>query len=396
MHGNAAVPDAEVLRIAGIDVGTALGADAAAAIEKRLKDSGRFDTVQVRVRQRSLSDPTDVAVVLLVHEKAGVVVSAAGTIERPISKRITSRVMFLPILSYADGYAFTYGVRFSTVDLLGAGERLSVPLTWGGTRRAALEAERTFDRGPFTRIFASGAIWQRENPRHEIDDRRLELKGRIERNFAQILFTGVEASRATVDFGALDDRLWTVGADVAVDTRGNPAFPSNALYGAARWNALNVTPGDTAAGAIRGRINRYTLDGRGYLRLIGQPVLAGRVRYTTADAALPIYERWLIGGSDTLRGFGTGDFEGDKALVASAELRVPITSVVSGGRFGAIAFFDAAKVTNYGLKLKDAEWARGAGAGVFLIASVIRLNLDVAKSLDGGGARAHFSSGFSF
>jgi hypothetical protein len=35
----------------------------------------------------------------------------------------------------------------STVDLLGAKERLSVPLTWGGTRRAALEFERTLKSG---------------------------------------------------------------------------------------------------------------------------------------------------------------------------------------------------------------------------------------------------------
>ena len=60
--------------------------------------------------------------------------------------------MFLPIVSFADGYGFTYGGRVSTVDLLGIDERLSVPLTWGGTRRAALEFERPFKSGPLTRI----------------------------------------------------------------------------------------------------------------------------------------------------------------------------------------------------------------------------------------------------
>jgi outer membrane protein insertion porin family len=125
-------------------------------------------------------------------------------------------------------------------------------------------------------------------------------------------------------------------------------------------------------------------------------VLAGRARYTTADAPLPIYERWLIGGSDTLRGFRTGAFEGDKALVTSAEFRAPITSVISGGKLGLNVFIDAAKTTDHGLRLEDAEWMRGAGAGVFLIASVFRLNLDVARSLDGGGTRVHFGTGFAF
>jgi hypothetical protein len=399
VHGNATVPDEAVLRIAGIAVGSPLPQDAVAGIEKRLKDSGRFESVQVRLRYRSIDDPTDVALLLVVHEKPGVVATASGQIERPISRRITSRIMFLPILSYADGYGFTYGARFSTVDLLGAGERLSVPLTWGGTRRAALEAERTFDGGPFTRILGSVAIWQRENPRREIDEQRREVKGRAERNFAQIIYLGADTSRAGVDFGALDDRLWTVGADAALDTRANPGFPANAVYLSARWTALNLSEASSSflTGAIpERRIDRYTLDGRGYLRLIRQAVLAGRVRYSTADAPLPVYERWLIGGSDTLRGFDTGAFEGDKALVTSAELRVPITSVISGGKLGVNVFMDAAKTTDYGLKLKNAEWQRGAGAGVFLIASIFRLNLDVARSLDGAGTHVHLSTGFVF
>jgi hypothetical protein len=398
VHGNATVPDDAVLKMAGVEVGKPLPTDAVAVIERRLKDSGRFETVQVRLRYRSLDDPTDAALILLVHEKAGVIATAAGQIERPVSKRITSRIMFLPILSYADGYGFTYGARFSTVDLLGAGERLSVPLTWGGTRRAALEAERTFDSGPFTRVLGSAAIWQRENPRHEIDDHRLELKGRVERDFAQVLYTGVETSRASVDFGGIEDRLWTFGADAALDTRGNPSYPGNAVYVYGAWTALNVSPRTFGLGSAPDdrRVNRYTLDGRGYLRLIRQAVLAGRARYSTADAPLPVYERWLIGGSHSLRGFDTGAFEGDKALVTSAELRVPITSVISGGKFGVNVFMDAAKTTDYGLKLKDAEWQRGAGAGVFLIASVLRLNLDVARSLDGAGTHVHLSTGFVF
>jgi hypothetical protein len=394
VHGNVAVPDDEVRRIAGVDIGAPLGTGAVEAITRRLRDSGRFQTVDVRIRLRSLSDPTDAALLLVVHEKPGVIVTSAGEIARPISKRIFSRVMFLPILSYGDGYGFTYGARFSTVGLLGAGERLSVPLTWGGTRRAALEFERAFTRGPLTRILGSTAIWQRKNPRFDVDDRRFELKARAERNVAQIVSLGAEATRADVDFGALDDRLWTVGADAALDTRGNPAFPANAIYLSAGWNALYVRP--TGADVTADRINRYTLDGRGYLRLPRQAVLAGRARYTTADAPLPLYERWLIGGSDTLRGFRTGSFDGDKALATSAELRIPITDVTSGGKVGMLVFFDAARIGEHGARLADAEWRRGAGAGVFLIASVIRINLNVANNIDGGGTRVHLSSGFSF
>jgi hypothetical protein len=36
------------------------------------------------------------------------------------------------------------------------------------------------------------------------------------------------------------------------------------------------------------------------------------------------------------------------------------------------------------------------GAGVFLIASVVRINLDVARGLQTGRTRIHLSSGFGF
>ncbi len=389
VHGNAAIADVEVLKIAGIAVGTTVAADGVDAIARRLKDSGWFETVEVRKRYRSLTDPSDVAIVLVVHEKATVTASpTTGIPEKKMSRWFTTRLMFLPILSYADGYGLTYGARFSTKDLFGLDERLSVPLTWGGTRRAALELERTFTRGPVTRLFSSAAIYQRENPRFEIDDRRVEFRGRAERNFKQVFHAGIEASHADVRFADLRDKVWTIGADAALDTRGNPAFPGNAVYLLGGWTALTVDRLD--------RINRYTADARGYLRLFAQPVLAGRVLYQTTDAPLPIYERLLIGGSSSLRGYRTGAFDGDKALSTSAELRIPITSVISGAKLGATVFGDAAKVVNYGESLSDVRWRRGAGAGLFLIASVIKLNLDVSHGFDGGGTRVHLSSGFAF
>ena len=121
-----------------------------------------------------------------------------------------------------------------------AGERLSVPLTWGGTRRAALEFERTFTSGPLTRIESTFGISQRENPRFELDDQRVEWTARAERSFADLVRAGVDTSQSTVEFGELDDRLWTLGANVALDTRGDPAFPRNAVMLGAGWTGLHV------------------------------------------------------------------------------------------------------------------------------------------------------------
>ena len=390
VHGNAAVNDEDVIKLAGISVGDPVNPDAVSAIEKRLKDSDKFETVEVRKRYRSLDDPTDVAIVLVVHERPGVASAPSGGITSTGGPfhRVSSRMMFFPILSYADGYGFTYGARVSTIDLLGMGERLSVPLTWGGTKRAALEAERGFKTGPISRVFASFGIWNRENPHFEIDDQRVELKARVERQFAHMFRVGVDGSRSSVEFGTLNDDLWTFGTSGALDTRQDPAFPSNAIYLGAGWSALNVRGQD--------RINRYEADARGYLRVIGQAVLAGRAQYFTTDATLPPYERLLLGGSSNLRGFATGTFDGDRMMVTSGELRVPLTSVLHGAKLGVSAFMDVSKIADYNVSLKGVTWQRGAGGGLFIIAPLVKINFDIAHGLDGGGTRLNLGTGFSF
>ena len=78
VHGNAAVADEDVIKLAGIALGDPVGPEAVSAIEKRLKASDRFETVEVRKRYRSLEDPTDVAIVLVVHERPGVTSVASG------------------------------------------------------------------------------------------------------------------------------------------------------------------------------------------------------------------------------------------------------------------------------------------------------------------------------
>jgi hypothetical protein len=389
VHGNAFLSDQDVLKFAGVSIGQPL--DSVEAVRKRLEDSGRFETIEVRKRYRSLTATNEVALILLVHEKPGLR-SAADINLNPVVRpwqRFRSGLMFLPILSYADGYGFTYGARFSTVDFLGAGERLSVPLTWGGTRRAALEFERTFQRGPLTRIESSAAIWNRENPRFEIRDQRVELKARAERLFAGLFRTGIETSRSTIEFGELDDRLWTLGATAALDTRADPAYPANAVYLGTGWTGMHFR-------SVPERVNRYTADARGYFRLVGQTVVAARAQYVTADRTLPPYERLLLGGSSSVRGFETGAFDGDRTLSGSVELRHPFTSVLSGAKLGFNVFYDAGKAWDVGQRIEGAEWRRGAGAGLFLIASVVRINLDVARGLKTGDTRVHLSSGFTF
>ena len=73
-----------------------------------------------------------------------------------------------------------------------------------------------------------------------------------------------------------------------------------------------------------------------------------------------------------------------------------MSSVLSSAKLGVSAFFDVGTAYDANQRLEDATWHRGVGGGVFLIASVFRLNFDVAHGLKTGDTRFHLGMGFPF
>jgi outer membrane protein assembly factor BamA len=386
IHGNHSTPDAEVLRIAGLTVGEPAGAASIEAARQRLTKSGRFDDVEIRMRHRSLEPGGDVVLIIVVREHPVPDEPGASAAARPF-KRLFASGMFLPILSYADGYGFTYGARFSFVDLLGRGSRVSVPLSWGGTRKASVEIERTFERGPFDRIFGGAAIWERTNPFYELDEHREEAWIEASRQVAKGLRASGRAGYGQVTFGVLDENTATYGLGLSFDTRLDPVFPRNAVYASASWERLD--PSESVA------VNRFAAEGRAYRGLVGQSVLSLRVQYAGADGAQPDYARYLLGGAGTLRGYRAGSFSGDNLLGASVELRVPFSSPMGIAKAGMTVFTDVGTTWNHGERLADARGRTGAGVGFFLLASLFQLNLDVGFR-EGWGTRFHFTTGLQF
>lgn len=388
VHGNATLSDAAVIELAGVAPGATLDQAGLDAIEKRLRDSGRFDEVQVRKRYRTL-EMDEIALVLLVHEKPGL--SPAGQPPSTL-RRLRSKLMFFPILDYEDGYGWTYGGRTGVVNVLGKGTHVMIPLSWGGSRNAQLDVDHTFKTGPFTRVTGSYGILQRENPAFEVDDRRTSLRGRVERRLFDTVTVGAEMARTDVTFGDRRDRVWTGAADATVDTRRDPSYPVDAVLASAAWNRLN--PVGTASFGASG-IDRYSLDARGYKRLFRQNVVAVRAHYDTASATLPPYDQWLLGGT-SVRGLDAGTLVGDKRFFWSAELRAPFTAPLDAGRLGFNVFVDGGTTAPYGDALAEHKQLRAAGAGFWLSIAIFHLNFDAAHSLDGYGTRVHFGTGFSF
>jgi outer membrane protein assembly factor BamA len=385
VHGNHTTPDADVLAIVGEIVGQPATDALIAEVTDKLKKSGRFDDVEVLKRFRSIDNPDDILLMVMVDEFPGIDEFDLGP-PNPVRRFWTSG-MFLPILSHEDGYGFTYGARVSFVDRLGPRSRISLPLTWGGERQARVQLERTFKIGPIDRISGEAGLGRRVNPHYEIADRRTSYNARVESVVARWLRLGAGGGRDDVTFGDTADTLKRFGGDVTFDTRVDPAFPRNAVHATFGWERLNFEAG---------RANRKTADVRGYVGLFGQTVLAVRGLSVTADAPLPRYEHNLLGGSSNLRGYDAGFLANDNLAAVSAEVRIPITSPLSVGRFGVKAFVDAGTTYPFGESLKNQRLDhRGIGGGVYMHLTILSIAMDVARSRT-GDTRFHFGLGVTF
>jgi outer membrane protein assembly factor BamA len=384
VHGNYATPDADVIALSGLKAGDAATDARLAEARQALETSDRFDGVEVRKRFRSIDDPRDILVMIVVRERPGV---TEDDLTPGAFKRLRALQQWMPILNYADGYGLTYGARTTFSGLAGRDTRLSIPLSWGGERRAAAQLERTFDSGPLSIARGSLFVNRRENPHYELSDVRVGVRLGAEKSLTPWLRAGADGRLERADFGGAGGaRHSAVGAHATFDTRVDPSFPRNAVF---------AQVGVERVAFPSGHAGRALLDARGFVGLFGSPVLALRAHMARADAPLPPAEQPLLGGGATLRGYRAGHRAGDSLAAVSAELRVPLTSPLSFGRFGVKAFVDAGTVWSSEQRLSNQPWDRGIGGGVYFGATALMFDADVAWP-ERGRARAHVSFGVSF
>src|SRR5262245_8266162 len=352
IHGNTLTPDDEIRRIAGIQVGEPFLDATIESATRTLRDTKKFERVQVLKRFASIADPSQILLVVFVDE-GPVKVQLTGDPDVPVRTVRTGKthLMVLPVFNVEDGYGVTYGARFALPDPIGKGSRLAFPLTWGGDKRAALELDASFDRGPLNRLTAGVSASGRENPHYEADDDRVRGYVRGERQLVKWVRAGGTAGYQRVSFPGGEptthaDTFPHGGADITFDTRLDPVLPRNAVFTRASWEHIN--------GA-----NRTDFDARGYVGLIGQSIVQLRVTRSDSDRPLAPYLKPLLGGMANLRGFSTGTAAGDTLVATSAELIVPLTSPVSFGRMGVSAFVDAGTTYDDGQKLADQTWRQG-------------------------------------
>jgi hemolysin activation/secretion protein len=111
--------------------------------------------------------------------------------------------------------------------------------------------------------------------------------------------------------------------------------------------------------------------------------------------SVPPFFKSVLGGARTLRGFRAGTAVGDMMATTSAELRIPLTSPLKIGKFGASVFIDAGATYDKGRQLSDQHIRKGVGGGVWATAALFHVSLMVAHGI-GAGTRVHFDAGLTF
>jgi len=304
-------------------VGQAFSEQLLAETTARLQATKRFDRVEVLKRFASISDPTQIVLVIQVDEgpvriDPGVP-AVAGVPARPprATKRGPFNVMFAPLLDAEDGYGLAYGAQISVSGHRNTSTRLVAPLSWGGDKRAGAELQKEF-AAPFApQLRVGGLVQERVHPFFKEDAGRKRVWGRAEWQLMKPLRAGTTLAWQTSTLLDRSDTTRSVGGDVVLDTRRDPMLPRNAVFVRAAVDRLAFS--DRA-------IVKTELEANGYIGLYRGNVLAVRALREDMSRPAPPFFKSILGGAGNLRGFRAGHSIGDTLVAGSAELRMPLSS----------------------------------------------------------------------
>ncbi len=389
VHGNTLTPDAEIILASGLSEGAVVSDDLLAQATTRLKTARRFDRIEVLKRYASISDATQIVIVIQVDE-GPVRIAVPGQSPRAVKRR-PANIMFVPLLDAEDGYGLTYGAQMAITGHRNTSSRLVVPLSWGGDKRAAAEFQKEFAPRFAPQLKAGALVQRRTHPFFKERADRKRVWGRAEWQLVKPLRAGSTLAWQKSSLLDRDDTSRSIGGDLVLDTRLDPVMPRNAVY--ARAAVERLAFGDRAIGDRA--IVKTELEGNGYIGLFRGNVLAMRVLREDMNRPAPPYFKSILGGSRSLRGFRAGYGVGDTLVGGSVELRMPLTSPLNIARFGTSVFVDAATAYDKGQKFRDQRLRKGAGAGLWGSAALFRISLMVAHGI-GEGNRVHFGAGLTF
>lgn len=293
-------------------------------------------------------------------------------------------------------------LRFSTPWILGTPTRFSTSLY--NTQRThryygSIFRDRGYDRYTYKRVGGSLTFGR---PLTKDIDLSIRLKNE-----------SVDAFGDRVE--TIEDRLTrSITFNLSRDTRDYQRSVHEPVSG-----SLNTLSYEYAGGffGADNKFQRYSADSSWFLTSFFNHVLAGHVRASylnsqSTDWRFLYYERYRLGGIDTVRGYedfeifpidaGTNEYNyngGNKVLYANLEYRIPFASQLTG-----VVFFDVGQVWDESITnvFNDFKLKKGAGVGIRfdLMGMLARLEwgygFDRRPEFDGSRGKFHFTIGPGF
>lgn len=293
-------------------------------------------------------------------------------------------------------------LRFSTPWILGTPTRFSTSLY--NTQRThryygAIFRNRGYDRYTYKRV--GGSLTFGRPLSKDID-----LSIRLKNESVDAHGSGVET---------IDGRLTrSITFNLSRDTRDYQRSLHEPVSG-----SLNTLSYEYAGGffGADNKFRRYSADSSWFLTSFFNTVLAGHVRASylnseSTDWRFLYYERYRIGGIDTVRGYedfeifpviaGTNTYNyngGNKVLYGNLEYRIPFANQLTG-----VVFFDVGQVWDESVinVFSDFKLKKGAGVGIRfdLMGMLARLEwgygFDRRPEFDGSRGKFHFTIGPGF
>ena len=132
---------------------------------------------------------------------------------------------------------------------------------------------------------------------------------------------------------------------------------------------------------------KFSIEDQRYFKVGHAQVLALRAQYGMGFGEISYFNKFQIGGQDTLRGYREDQFRGNRMALGTIEYRFPIVKKVQGA-----LFTDFGGAWDSGFKPDNLHMS--VGVGLALNTPIGPLRLDYGRGKDGG--RVHFSVGGTF
>ncbi|MGA7932897.1 MAG: BamA/TamA family outer membrane protein, partial [Kovacikia sp.] len=197
------------------------------------------------------------------------------------------------------------------------------------------------------------------------------------------------------------DDLTTLSFNTTQDRRDNPVNPRNGSYLSLRSEqTIPIGRGEILGNTLVANYAQYIpTDLIQGLKGDQPQVFAFNFQTGTVLGDLPPYNAFVLGGSDSVRGYGFGDLASSRSYaLASAEYRFPIYRFIGG-----VVFFDAA--TDFGSQgavpgepgtqrdLPGSGFGTGLGLRITSPIGIIRADFGISN---GGDTQLHFGFGQKF